>query len=499
MGLNLQAGPSVRMVGRVAALLAGEALGFAMGGTSDCWGVFAVVFAVALVAAWGWGVRHLLPWSLLALGFVLALRTESQLRQVLDANAGVEGPRVPLELRVEGNATPPRPRQQGGWTVEFPAHAGVVPLKVVMPLRRESDPVPKRGEIWRVDGWMSHRAEASRRYNCRMLWARANPEPRRVKPAPAGMDWDQVADELAERAGAGLEWCPELAALNRAILLGRRAELSKERRQMFVDAGTIHVFAISGLHVMVVAWMLGMALERVGLPLRARGLVSVPLIVAYVVLTGSRPSAVRAAIMAVLWLGAPVFGRRPDSLMAWALTAMVVYGISPEWLLDPGCALSFTVMFGIVMWVRWTRQLASPLPPDSRLAKYLGGMGVSLAAWIAGVPLAAVVFGRFTPGGLIANAVVVGCATVMVRCGASALAVSFICLPLAAIVNNISAAFTWLMAFVSQLVAALPFSSFEIEPWGLPSCLMWYAGWLMFFMLLGHFLPRKALVSKKWW
>lgn len=493
--------PSVRLVGRVATLLAGEFAGFAIGGAGDCWGGFAVIFGLVLLAAWGWGARRLLGWALFALGLVLALRTEAELRQILAINSGELGPRLPLELRVEDDVSPPRPRTKGGWTVEFPSHAGVVPLKVVLPLRQQTDIVPKKGEIWRVEGWIAHPADESRRYHRRLLWARMNPAPCRVAEAPKCPTWERVADELAGRAGAGLGWNEELASLNRAILLGRRSELSAERKQMFVDAGTIHVFAISGLHVMVIAWMLGALLEWLGMPLRVRGLVAVPLVVAYVVLTGARPSAIRAAMMASLWLVAPVFGRRPDSLTAWSVTALVVYAVAPERCFDAGCGLSFVVMVGIVLWVRWTQQFRPlvELPPDSWLAKFLGGLGVSLAAWIAGTPLAAHVFGRFTPGGLLANSVVVVCATAMVRFGAGALAVSFVCLPLAMVLNNISAAFTWTMALVSRCVAALPFSNFEVEPWGLGTCLLWYAAWLALFGGMGRFLPRKSLTSKKWW
>lgn len=493
--------PSVRMVGRVATLLVGELTGFALGGAGDCWAGFATVFALALLAAWGWGLRHLLGWALFALGLVLALRAESELQLVLASNSGEFGPRPSLELRVEEDASPPRPRSKGGWTVEFPSHVGVVPLKVVMPLRRLEDPVPKRDEVWRVDGWISRRDDSARRYDRRQLWARMHPAPCRVAEAPKRLTWGKVADELAKRVGAGLEWNAELASLNRAILLGRRSDLSAERKQMFVDAGTIHVFAISGLHVMVIVWMLGTAFEWLGMPLRVRGLVIMPLVVAYVVLTGARPSAVRAAMMASIWLMAPVFGRRPDSLMAWSVTALVVYAIAPERCFDAGCGLSFVVMFGIVLWVRWTRQF-SPLvdmPPDSQLAQYLGTLGVSLAAWVAGTPLSAHMFGRFTPGGLLANSAVIICAKFMVRFGAGGLAVSFVCLPLAMALNNLSAVFTWMMAFASRCVAALPFSNFEVEPWGIFGCLLWYAGWLAFFGVAGRRLPRKALVSKKWW
>ena len=493
--------PAVRFTCLTMTLIAGEAVGFAVSSLADVWVVFACACGMVLSAIWGWGRCRPVYLSLFLLGCVLAAHTEAQLRGILDTNAGMYGPRPILRLRVEESASKPVRIKNGGWRTEFPSHVGVLPLKVILPLGSRDEPIPKRGEVWDVMGQIAFQKDRSRRYERRTFWAMKQAGGIRVAEAKRALSWPVIGDELARRAGAGLEWADELAALNRAILLGRRTELPAERRQIFVDAGTIHLFAISGLHVMVIAWILRALLLRLELAPGLQGLVCTPLIVAYVVLTGSRPSAVRAALMASIWFMGPVFGRQPDSLMAWAVTAFIVYVLSPELLFDLGCSLSFIVMFGIVLWCKWTRQFA-PLFGLERIPKlrsFVGGLGVSLAAWIAGVPVAAAVFGRFTPGGLLANAVVVLCAGCMVKIGASALVVSFVCMPLAAILNNMAAAFTWMMSFVSSCVASLPFSTFDVEPWGIGKSVAWLMTWLMVFGGIGKFLPRRGLVSKKWW
>ena len=221
----------------------------------------------------------------------------------------------------------------------------------------------------------------------------------RVAPAPTyspTVVYAACAEDLGHRARVGLDWCAELAGFNQAILLGSRGGLTRERRALFAAAGTIHVFAISGLHVMVVAGLITGLLRRFDVPLRARGLVAVPLVAAYTLLTGARPSAVRAAMMASLWFLAPVFGRRPDPLAAWSVTAFAVYLFHPERLFDVGCTLSFAVMFGIVLWIDGTRYLVSPLPGETvvgwrwtdwkgklrrKAGAFAQAMGVSFAAW----------------------------------------------------------------------------------------------------------------------
>ena len=501
MRISLPQSPSARLACAAALLIAGEAAGFSIPHVAHAWPWLAAVAGVALAAAWGYGVRHLRWAAIFAAGVVLALRTEAKLVRALDENAGIYGPERAVELQVDGNVSEPRRQKNGGWRIFFASHIGPMPLTVAIPAQPGAPP-PNTGEIWSVDGAISWRTDQAKRYDRRTLWVRRRIDARRIAeaaPWSPRAQWESVGAELARRAGAGLEWNEELATLNRAILLGRRADLTKERRRMFADAGTVHLFAISGLHVMVVAFFLERLLARLDVPEGARGLVCLPLVAAYVALTGARPSAVRAAAMAALMLAAPVFGRRPNALTAWSATAFAVYGLSPERLFDIGCTLSFTVMLGIVLWMKWTRSLSPWFRPGSRAARWCAGIGVSFAAWIAGAPITARTFGRFTPGGLIANIAVMACAHLMVKTGMGALAASIVCLPLAAILNNFAAGLTWTMAFASKCVAALPGATFEVEPWTAGACIAWYAAWIAALALAGRVLPQRTLAPRKWW
>jgi predicted membrane metal-binding protein len=58
------------------------------------------------------------------------------------------------------------------------------------------------------------------------------------------------------RVVIGIETWGDIPALNQAMLLGSRHALPPVLRRVFVDSGTIHVFAISGLHIVLVAAVL---------------------------------------------------------------------------------------------------------------------------------------------------------------------------------------------------------------------------------------------------
>ena len=301
-----------------------------------------------------------------------------------------------------------------------------------------------------------------------------------------------LGDQCARKASIGLGWCPEMAALNQAILLGRRADIPYARREIFAAAGTIHVFAISGLHVMMIACLIANVLSLAGVPLRSQVVVMLPGLVAYTLLTGARPSAIRATMMAGMYLLARAVGRKGDSLSAWAATAMVVYGMAPEKIYDTGCTLSFTVMLGIVAWLKWSRRVN---PREGGMG-WLDSLGVSLAAWAAGVPITAHVFGRFTIGGLLANLAVLHLAPMTVAFGMLGMLTGFVWEPAAVLFNNLAAFSTFLMTMVSAVVAGLPAASIEVAPWSFKVCAAWYA-----VVCGGLFLLGRRLIHRQtcWW
>lgn len=283
-----------------------------------------------------------------------------------------------------------------------------------------------------------------------------------------------VRRDFARRVALGIGEDAETVSLNRAILLGERASLSPRLKRTFVESGTIHVFAISGLHVMGVARVLMFLLSVLLVPRRLVGVAAVPLLWGYVVLIGSPPSAVRAAGMATLTCLAPLFRRRPDGVVAWSLTYLAVHLLRPTLAVDVGCALSFAVMLSIIV--------ACDLLRDRRegLAKTLA---VTAVAWAAGVPIAAHVFGRVTPGGLLANLALLPAAGVTVCAGIVGIIASFASETLAAHLNALSALFTRAMVLVSDGVSRLPGANFEVGRWTVLTCAEWYAALALAWLL----------------
>ena len=508
-----------------AALVAGETLGFALCRFAGFWAWTALVALLTVCVAVGWQVSCLLHIVAFAIGLALAWRSESR-RMEVDGYGKVvqEGGKPPVfVLKVEDGAVCRR-NAKGRRIVSFNSSYSGLPLKVVGPLP-DKTPIPQNGEIWRCAGWLSLRKNAKSRYSKRTLWATDKQPLEKIAKSngsSAAVIYRRISDVLLHRLGKGVEWSREDSSLTGAMLLGRKDGIPYGRHSVFAAAGTIHVFAISGLHVMLIAGLLNAMLKGTGLSEKMCSACAIPLLAAYVMLTDASPSAVRAALMSSLYLAAFIFGRKPDSLAVWSISAIVIFAVSPEMLLNVGCVLSFSVMFGISLWIRWSSQFASPLDGLLRIAaveealgcarrrrfilsihrkaKYVFvALGISFAAWIAGVPIAAMVFGRIAFGSLFVNVIVVPLAGLAVAFGVFGTLATFLLPPIGVLFNNLAAVCVHLMSWLSEKTVLLPFASVETMPWSWLDCVMWYMAWIALFALLARHLPRKDFIQLRKW
>ena len=271
--------------------------------------------------------------------------------------------------------------------------------------------------------------------------------------------------DFSRRMGIGLSHAPEAANMNRAILLGERRRMKIETRRAFVESGTVHIFAISGLHVMIIANIFVLLAALMAVPYRLSLFAMAPPLWAYVWIIGFPPSAVRAAMMATVYFAALVLWRRPNALTAWSVTFLSMHIVKPSLIADVGSQLSFVVMLSLILAVRQVRELP----------KLWQSLAVAFAAWAAGVPIIAHCFGTLTPGGLLANLALVPLAVVAVGAGFAGLVASWVSLTLASHINNFAALVTSAMAGISGAVAKIPGSNFEVRSWSLWECVLWYA------------------------
>ena len=485
-----------------AALALGEALGFACGAYSAFWPLALFSLVLFSLIGYGWELPHWPHLALFLLGLTLALFSESRRTLVFNQCDYSSAP-FSADFKINGNLI-----CSSNYT-SFDSSVHGVPVRVI--IRNPSccpalvvspsetvSPTPSLadgggeasrpalGEIWRCTGWLERKPRDER--DRRTLWVsgRGTSAVRVASSSisPLNGFLSRLRSRLSAAAGIGLSHDPLAADLDRAIVLGERANLPRSTRRMFADAGTIHVFAISGLHVGVIAWMIVYFLMSLFFfPLRFVVLPLIPILGGYVLMIGAPPSAVRAAVMSVIYFAAPMFFRRPDSLVAWSITFLLFHILLPTSLYNVGSLLSFTVMLGILLYLRWAETFKS-----EKLAAY----GVSPAAWAAGVGIAAHVFSRITPGGLLANIALIPLASFCVIFGALGAVTGLFSDFLASHFNNAAALLIQAMSAISWAVTQLPYANLEVAPWGFWSCAAWYS-----VLILTLYLIRSVYIHNK--
>jgi ComEC/Rec2-related protein len=501
----------------VASLLAGESAGFALGKFSSLWVWMFVGCILSFLFLWGRGVKKMFLPFVFCVGCVLGARSEDLRRRVIFEQEGGNGPPGSVILRVESEASAYR-RRDGLMGVSFYSRLGNLPVKVSAPLLGNNQ-LPQKGEEWECRGRLaSSNDTSSRKFARRSYWIGRRSVFKKVEnssfsKALAFYGW--LNYHLSRVCDIGTEWCPEIADLNKAMLLGNRSLMSKEMNMAFSNAGTIHVFAISGLHIVLVSGLLRLCLQWIGFTNRACSVVLIPLLVSFVILSGLKPSAIRALIMMSLVCVGELFGRKADLMSAWSMTAIFVYGFSPEMLFEIGCMFSFVVMLGIVLILEASKAIKRAMVTagnlktadkwadsgiiEQKLLSFKMMVVVSFAAWVMSVPVCAMNFGRISFGGLLANMVIIPLAGMSLRFGFYALLAGVFNTPLVALLNNLSALITWCMVLISTAVAKVKFSFIDVKPWSFIECFMWYGIWFLIYKISIILILRKISGKGKWW
>ncbi len=258
------------------------------------------------------------------------------------------------------------------------------------------------------------------------------------------------------------------ASLLTGILLGVETGIAPDVREAFNLTGAAHVIAISGFNMTLLASLLSRSLKLV-LP-RRRGTataISAAAILVYTLFVGAGPSVVRAAIMSILLIVAPLFRRRVYTPASLAFAALVMSALDPFVLWDVGFQLSFAAVLGLALFTSpledGFRRLFSRLfraETAERLLRLLSEpLIVSLAAQITTLPLIMLYFGRVSLVSLIVNLLILPVQPPILVLGGLATLIGLVVAPLALPVYWVSWLFLAWTVEVVRVFARLPGAS----------------------------------------
>jgi competence protein ComEC len=225
-------------------------------------------------------------------------------------------------------------------------------------------------------------------------------------------------DAIAQHLGKSIENVVPAteSSVLRALLLGDMGAVPKVVKDAYTRSGVNHILSISGFHVGIIAFFIFQILlltaktsEYLLLHLNMRRfslLLTLPVLVFYLFLSGAAPATFRSVIMIGVYILAVFIEREVDPIDSLMLAAIIILAGSPTALFDLSFQLSFLAFWGILV---ITPIFVAPFKSIQGKTPYklLLFFMASAAATAATILPVAFYFHRTTLTGLITNFIIV--------------------------------------------------------------------------------------------
>jgi competence protein ComEC len=311
-----------------------------------------------------------------------------------------------------------------------------------------------------------------------------------VRPAPGtGSFWlrpwlgpaeQRVHDWIDATLRLDLQDAPDVSRLVTTSLLGLRDDPGLgDLEPLFQRTGMLHFFAIDGLKIGFLGWLLLTALTSSGLARKRARALCLLLLLGYTLAAGIGPATVRAIAVAAVLLGGEWLDRpaRPGNSLGAAAAGLLLFDTNQLFTL--GFQLSFLVVLAILTLAAplrdWLWKIGAPDPflpwllyprwlhiREAARRAFVDLTGVSVAAWLGSLPLTILAFHLLAPISILANIVVFPLAATMFGLAAFAVLGGVLWQTWAVWMNNAN----WLVAktllWVLRFFDALPGGSFHV-------------------------------------
>ena len=134
-----------------------------------------------------------------------------------------------------------------------------------------------------------------------------------------------------------------------AVLLGNKEYFSKDIIKKYKISGTMHLFAVSGIHIgfiyIIFSFVIGFVIRNKYF----KEFIIIFFLLLYLELINYPPSAQRATIMICMYQSTKLLNKEKNLLSNLMWSGLLILFIEPDQLLDLGFQLSFTVLFAITI------------------------------------------------------------------------------------------------------------------------------------------------------
>jgi competence protein ComEC len=207
-------------------------------------------------------------------------------------------------------------------------------------------------------------------------------------------------------------------AVTESLLFGYKSDISKDLVNAYSRTGTLHVLAVSGMHVAIVFLLFAKSLwfmERFRYGSFLRFFLILIGIWGYCLLTGMAPSIIRAGLMISLIMFGKLLKRYSNVYNLIAFSALIILLINPLWILNIGFQLSYMAVLGIVY---FQPKIQRFWYPSNLIFKEIWSiLNISICAQIATFPLSLYYFHQFPNYFLFTNLIIIPLTTLVIYSG----------------------------------------------------------------------------------
>lgn len=262
----------------------------------------------------------------------------------------------------------------------------------------------------------------------------------------------------------------EALSIMNALLLGQRQTIDKSIYDNYVNSGTIHILAVSGLHVGIILWILNFIFT----PLRyfkygnyIRPFILVAILWSFAVIAGLSPSVTRAVTMFSIISIAMHLKRSTNIYNTLVISAFFILLVKPTFLFEIGFQMSYLAVLGIVSVQPIIYKLWKPkyLVVD----KIWQIFTVTLAAQAGVVPISLFYFHQFPGLFFISNLVVIPVLGLILGFGLLIIALAlmnaspdYFVWAYSLIIDSLNAFIAWVAQFEDFLLRDIPFTVLQV-------------------------------------
>lgn len=269
----------------------------------------------------------------------------------------------------------------------------------------------------------------------------------------------------------------EQAKIMDGLMLGNQRVIPADIYDKFKITGTVHILAVSGMNVGLIALFIFLVLKILRVKRKAGAIITLLFITVFAIITGAGASIVRATIMGYVVLIGLILEKDTDLVNSISIAAFVLLIINPSNIYDVGFQLSFLATFGIIYFIEWIENYFKNMP------KWLSAaLASTITAQLFLYPVMANTFHQVSVISILANIFIVPLAGMISIIGFAMWMFGSFSLGL----GHIFGAAVWIMIKAMMLIvdvfAMVPYAAVSVRTIPLVLSLLYY----IFFLALPH-------------